>query len=200
MQDTVPVNQLSLEPSTIIHLSIPSTRHPYVPANNANVVRSFTLLRSDVASIASLRCGEVKLSGPCLVTKVYLRNVNTRTASESADVYHIGEKRTNITIVLLNAVSSAMTPKSSLDRMVGPLDVFDSFLAFAIAYTGSGARCDKESLHPPLQICFVALASSQIRLALLKCSSMMEVVSIFLFRLKAILVAGEIWSRSWYQQ
>lgn len=85
-----------------------------------------------------------------------------------------------------------MTSKSLLDKIVGRLTVLRSFLAFAIACTGSGARCNKELLHPPSQDCFVALVSLQIRLALLKCSSMMEVVSIFLF----ILVAGEIWSRS----
>lgn len=81
----IPVNQLSLKPSTVVDLSIPSTRHPHVPPNNANVVRSFPLLRSNVASIASLRCGEAKPSRPCLVTKVYLRSVIMRAASESAD-------------------------------------------------------------------------------------------------------------------
>jgi hypothetical protein len=168
----------------------------YGTSKIAKAIRSFSLLLSNVAPIASLSCGEAKLSRHCLGTKVYLQSTNTRTALKSADCYHLSEKRTNITLELLNAVSAAMTSKSSLDRIVGRLTVLGSFLAFAIVCTGSGLRSNKELLHPPLQGCFVALVPSEIRLALLKCSSMMEVVSIFLFTLKAIVVAGKIFSRS----
>ena len=162
----------------------------------AKAIHPFPLLLSNVAPIASLSCGEAKLSRHCLGTKVYIQGTNTRTAFKSADCYHLSEKRTKITLELLNAVSSAMTSESSLDRIVERLTVLGSLLAFAIVCTGSGLRCNKELLHPPLQCCFVALVPLEIRLALLKCSSMMKVVSIFLYALKANLVAGEISSRS----
>jgi hypothetical protein len=168
----------------------------YDTSSNAKAIRSFSLLLSKAAPTASLYCGEAKLSRHCLSTKIYLQSTDTCTAFKSADFYHLSEKHSKITLELLNAVSSTMTCESSLDRIVGHLTVFGSFLAFAIVCTGSGLCCSKELLHPPLQGCLVALVPLEMRLALLKCSSMMEVVSIFLFALKAITGAGETWSRS----
>jgi hypothetical protein len=168
----------------------------YDTSNNAKAIRSFWLLLPQAAPTASLYCGEAKLSRYCLGTKIYLQSIDTCTAFKSVDFYHLSEKRTKITLELLNSVSSTMTCESSLDRIVGHLTVFGSFLAFVIVCTGSGLCCSKELLHPPLQGCLVALVPSEMRLALLKCSSMMEVVSIFLSALKAIPVAGEVLSRS----
>lgn len=86
-------------------------------------------------------------------------------------------------------------PHPHLDRViVGRGNELNSFFALATVCTSSGARRDEELLHPPSQDSFVALVSLQIRLALLKCSSMMSVVSILIFLLlfKAVLVAGEL--------
>lgn len=175
-----------------------SFHHPHKPSTTPFVLfLCLILLLPNVAPIVSLCCGKAKLSRACMGTKVYPKSINTHTAFKSADFQNLSKKHNNITPELLDVMFSVGTFTSSLDKMiVGCLTAFSSSVTFETLCRSSGAFRDEDLFHPPSHDRCVARVPSEMRLAFLKCSSMIEVVSIFLLVLKAILVSGEISSRS----